>query len=315
MRLLPCRDRSAAPFKCLDAQYRRELVRVYLTNVEGICRRFVEEKREQLLQLKKSMGAFQIFWDSQTSQQRAEHATMKGDEVHKVGKETAWSLAQSLRLLLACPVNVHLVLAGIIPGRLLDQVLCCRASHDAILCASLLAVSMFALTSASFTLPAAFQVWWASGVTCLLPLWFTLSNPSGPILAVQGLVKHFFNEKEVTSTLVMDALYSGCKQVEENGRLHTALKVRTLLPRTLDCWVAVCTHRSPGVRPADAVLHRAGFAGNRAEAAVAVCTKGLLGWPACIWLFKSHAAGQCTACNACPVPACPWLQSGLRLHI
>ena len=42
------RDRPARPFKCLDAQYRRELVRVYLTNVEGICRRFVDEKREAL---------------------------------------------------------------------------------------------------------------------------------------------------------------------------------------------------------------------------------------------------------------------------
>jgi hypothetical protein len=31
-------------------------------------------------------------------------------------------------------------------------------------------------------------------------------------------VKQFFNEKEVTSTLVMDALYSGCKQIEEHSR-------------------------------------------------------------------------------------------------
>ena len=36
----------------------------------------------------------------------------------------------------------------------------------------------------------------------------------------QGLVKQFFNEKEVTSTLVMDALYSGCKQVEEHSRMY-----------------------------------------------------------------------------------------------
>lgn len=35
---------------------------------------------------------------------------------------------------------------------------------------------------------------------------------------VQGIVKQFFNEKEVTSTLVMDALYSGCKQIEEHSR-------------------------------------------------------------------------------------------------
>lgn len=32
------------------------------------------------------------------------------------------------------------------------------------------------------------------------------------------MVKQFFNEKEVTSTLVMDALYSGCKQIEEHSR-------------------------------------------------------------------------------------------------
>lgn len=43
-----CRENPHRPFRCLDCQYRRELVRVYLTNVEGICRRFVEEKREKL---------------------------------------------------------------------------------------------------------------------------------------------------------------------------------------------------------------------------------------------------------------------------
>lgn len=42
------RDRPSAPFRCLDPQYRRELARVYTTNVEGICRRFVEERRAKL---------------------------------------------------------------------------------------------------------------------------------------------------------------------------------------------------------------------------------------------------------------------------
>ena len=42
---------------------------------------------------------------------------------------------------------------------------------------------------------------------------------------VQGLVKRFFNEKEVTSTLVMDALFSGCKQVEEASRAGIGPKV------------------------------------------------------------------------------------------
>ena len=31
-------------------------------------------------------------------------------------------------------------------------------------------------------------------------------------------MKRFFNEKEVTSTLVMDALYCGCKLLEQAGR-------------------------------------------------------------------------------------------------
>lgn len=35
-----------------------------------------------------------------------------------------------------------------------------------------------------------------------------------PVLCLQGVVKQFFNEKEVTSTLVMDALYCGCRQLE-----------------------------------------------------------------------------------------------------
>ena len=43
-----CREKADRPFRCLDCQYRRELVRVYLTNVEQICRRFVEESRSKL---------------------------------------------------------------------------------------------------------------------------------------------------------------------------------------------------------------------------------------------------------------------------
>ena len=43
---------------------------------------------------------------------------------------------------------------------------------------------------------------------------------------MQGLVKRFFNEKEVTSTLVMDALFSGCKQLEEMSRAAETKKVR-----------------------------------------------------------------------------------------
>ena len=38
-------------------------------------------------------------------------------------------------------------------------------------------------------------------------------------------MESFFNEKEVTSTLVMDALFSGCKQVEEASRASIGPKV------------------------------------------------------------------------------------------
>jgi hypothetical protein len=41
-------------------------------------------------------------------------------------------------------------------------------------------------------------------------------------------VKQFFNEKEVTSTLVMDALYSGCRQLEEGTRKWLQVSVQTV---------------------------------------------------------------------------------------
>jgi hypothetical protein len=39
------RDTPLRPFRCLDAHYRRELVRVYISNVEALCRKFIEERR------------------------------------------------------------------------------------------------------------------------------------------------------------------------------------------------------------------------------------------------------------------------------
>ncbi|OWM68142.1 hypothetical protein CDL15_Pgr016342 [Punica granatum] len=59
------REKADRPFRCLDSQYRRELVRVYLTNVEQICRRFVEERRGKLGKLiedKARWTSFCAFW-------------------------------------------------------------------------------------------------------------------------------------------------------------------------------------------------------------------------------------------------------------
>ena len=60
--------------------------------------------------------------------------------------------------------------------------------------------------------------------------------------AAQGLVKRFFNEKEVTSTLVMDALFSGCKQVEEASRAGLGPKVCAMM-RLCQEQHTVCQHR------------------------------------------------------------------------
>ncbi|XVF66538.1 hypothetical protein PTKIN_Ptkin10aG0044600 [Pterospermum kingtungense] len=59
------REKADRPFHCLDCQYRRELVRVYLTNVEQICRRFSDEKRNKLGKLiedKAMWSSFCAFW-------------------------------------------------------------------------------------------------------------------------------------------------------------------------------------------------------------------------------------------------------------
>ncbi|KAJ4746179.1 MATH domain-containing protein [Rhynchospora pubera] len=113
------RERTNGPFWCLDLHYRRELVRVYLSNVEQVCRHFVEERKNKLSNLvldKNKWPSFRAFW------------------------------------------------AGI------DRISSRRITRDR----------------------------------------------TDSILKL--LVKHFFIEKEVTSTLVMDALYTGLKVLEWQSR-------------------------------------------------------------------------------------------------
>ncbi|GAX80158.1 hypothetical protein CEUSTIGMA_g7596.t1 [Chlamydomonas eustigma] len=124
-------DKPNLPFRCLDPQYRRELVRVYLTNVEGVCRRFCDDKKLRLSWVKEEVKKFKDFWVGLSSDQQRKLLAEKADGILK------------------------------------------------------------------------------------------------------GLVKQFFNEKEVTSTLVMDALYSGCKQVEEHSRLYMEGKSSDNLPLVL----------------------------------------------------------------------------------
>ncbi|PIA45285.1 hypothetical protein AQUCO_01700669v1 [Aquilegia coerulea] len=59
------REKKSRPFRCLDCSYRRELVRVYLTNVEQNCRRSIEERRGKLGKLiedKVRWSSFCDFW-------------------------------------------------------------------------------------------------------------------------------------------------------------------------------------------------------------------------------------------------------------
>ncbi|XP_073283683.1 TNF receptor-associated factor homolog 1a-like isoform X2 [Primulina huaijiensis] len=81
------RERVDHPFRCLDCQYRRELVRVYLANVETICRRFVEECRGKLLNLiedKARWSSFRAFWLAMDQSSRCCMSQEKTDTILKV---------------------------------------------------------------------------------------------------------------------------------------------------------------------------------------------------------------------------------------
>ncbi len=59
-------------------------MRVYLTNVEGICRRFVDEKRESLLRMKETTASFKAYWASQTANDKKALVQHKGSDMLKV---------------------------------------------------------------------------------------------------------------------------------------------------------------------------------------------------------------------------------------
>ncbi|XP_022935930.1 MATH domain-containing protein At5g43560-like isoform X2 [Cucurbita moschata] len=81
------REKADRPFRCLDCQYRRELVRVYLTNVEQICRRFVEERRSKLGKLiadKARWSSFRAFWLGIDQNARRRMSRERTDAILKV---------------------------------------------------------------------------------------------------------------------------------------------------------------------------------------------------------------------------------------
>ncbi|CAN1128842.1 TNF receptor-associated factor homolog 1b [Linum perenne] len=81
------REKTDRPFRCLDCQYRRELVRVYLSNVEQICRRFVEERRSKLgklLEDKNRWSSFCSFWLGMDQNAQRRMSREKMDVILKV---------------------------------------------------------------------------------------------------------------------------------------------------------------------------------------------------------------------------------------
>ncbi|XVF28667.1 hypothetical protein REPUB_Repub15cG0049900 [Reevesia pubescens] len=81
------RGKADRPFRCLDCQYRRELVRVYLTNVEQICRRFLDERRQKLGKLiedKARWSSFYGFWLGIDQNARRRMSREKTDVILKV---------------------------------------------------------------------------------------------------------------------------------------------------------------------------------------------------------------------------------------
>ncbi|KAG2621933.1 TNF receptor-associated factor homolog 1a-like isoform X1 [Panicum virgatum] len=81
------REKADRPFRCLDGQYRRELIRVYLSNVEQICRRFIDERRGKLSRLiedKMRWSSFSAFWLAMDPTVRRHMTREKTDTILKV---------------------------------------------------------------------------------------------------------------------------------------------------------------------------------------------------------------------------------------
>ncbi|CAO2194868.1 unnamed protein product [Urochloa humidicola] len=81
------REKADRPFRCLDRPYRRELLHVYMTNIEQIYRRFVEERRRKLLRLiddDMKWSSFRAFWLAIDPQTKRRMSREKSDIILKM---------------------------------------------------------------------------------------------------------------------------------------------------------------------------------------------------------------------------------------
>ncbi|KAF8098003.1 hypothetical protein N665_0276s0004 [Sinapis alba] len=72
------------PFPCLDGQYRKELLRVYLTNVEHIMLRFMKEKRSKLMEDKTRWTSLCAFLLGMDQKSRRTLSAEKMDVIQKL---------------------------------------------------------------------------------------------------------------------------------------------------------------------------------------------------------------------------------------
>lgn len=75
-------------------------MRVYLSNVDTLARKFVEEKREALFGLRNDPCGFIAFWAGLDAKRRRQMGTVSGEVILKVGALCA-GLACSLRVMKA----------------------------------------------------------------------------------------------------------------------------------------------------------------------------------------------------------------------
>ncbi|XP_047955505.1 TNF receptor-associated factor homolog 1a-like [Salvia hispanica] len=81
------RERVDRPFRSLACQYRRELIRVYLTDVEKICQRFVEERMTKLGKLLEDTArwsSFCAFWLGMDQSDRHRLSREKSESILKI---------------------------------------------------------------------------------------------------------------------------------------------------------------------------------------------------------------------------------------
>ncbi|CAL4954275.1 unnamed protein product [Urochloa decumbens] len=81
------REKADRPFRCLDRPYRRELLSVYMTNIEQFYRRFVEERRRKLIRLIDDdikWPSFRAFWRAIDPQTKHRMSREKSDIILKM---------------------------------------------------------------------------------------------------------------------------------------------------------------------------------------------------------------------------------------